>query len=51
MRQLQAALALIVIPVAFFLLWYFPDYKGVVACSVGMLISIFLYLLSERQTV
>ncbi len=50
MRQLQTALALILIPVAFALLWYFPGYEGVVASTVAILSSIFFYIMSERQS-
>ena len=40
-RQLQAALAVILLPIAFFLLWYFPGYEGAIGCMVVILLSIF----------
>jgi hypothetical protein len=48
-RQLQAALAVILLPIAFFLLWYFPGYEGAIGCMVVILLSILFYILSEKQ--
>jgi hypothetical protein len=48
-RQIQAALAVILLPIAFFLLWYFPGYEGAIGCMVVILLSIFFYILSEKQ--
>ena len=50
-RQLQAALAVILLPIAFFLLWYFPGYEGAIGCMVVILLSIlFLHSIGETTS-
>ena len=48
-RELLVALILILIPIAFFWLWSFPGYPGMFAALATMAVSIFLYVLLQRQ--
>jgi hypothetical protein len=48
-RQVQIAIILILIPIAFFWLWRFPSVAGLSAACATLAVSMFVYYLLRRQ--
>ena len=50
-RELEVAIALILIPVSGLCLWYFSFYTGAITSTIALAFSIGLYMHSERKRV
>jgi hypothetical protein len=47
-RELEATLALLLVPVAAFCLWDFSYFSGAIAATIALALSTGLYIHSER---
>jgi len=48
-HNLQVAIILVLVPIAFFWLWTFPNVPGLIAAIATLGVSIFLYYLLRRR--